>query len=128
MNEVSHDDAKLILTKLGEIEKEISEIKLAQQESAGRTKGNQEINELKLKHMEETNKLREEKHEAQITLINEQVQLNKDSIAKLFTKNLESEKVGVQVKIVFAIVGLLSIPIIYGIIQIILLWGKVKGF
>ena len=128
MNEVSHEDVIKILTKLDEIEKDISDIKLAQQETAGRANSNQEINELKMKHMEETSKLREEKHEAQISLINEQVQLNKDSIAGLFTKNLQSEKIGVQVKIVFAIVGILSIPIIYGIIQIILIWGKVKGF
>lgn len=128
MNEVSHEDVIKILTKLDEIEKDISDIKLAQQETAGRANSNQEINELKLKHMEETSRLREEKHEAQISLINEQVQLNKDSIAGLFTKNLQSEKIGVQVKIVFAIIGILSIPIIYGIIQIILIWGKVKGF
>lgn len=128
MDEVSHEDVIKILTKLDEIEKDISDIKLAQQETAGRANSNQEINELKMKHMEETSKLREEKHEAQVNLINEQVQINKNSIAKLFTKNLQSEKIGVQVKIVFAIIGILSIPIIYGIIQIILIWGKVKGF
>ena len=128
MSDISHEDVLKIFNKLDEIEKDISDIKLSQQETAGRAKGNQEINELKMKHMEETSKLREEKHEAQISLINEQVQLNKDSIAGLFTKNLQSEKIGVQVKIVFAIIGILSIPIIYGIIQIILIWGKVKGF
>lgn len=128
MSDISHEDVLKIFNKLDEIEKDISDIKLSQQETAGRANSNQEINELKMKHMEETSKLREEKHEAQISLINEQVQLNKDSIAGLFTKNLQSEKIGVQVKIVFAIIGILSIPIIYGIIQIILIWGKVKGF
>ena len=126
--EIDSKDVATILKKLDEIERELSDMKLSMQETAGQAKGNQEITELKLKHMEETTKLREEKHEAQILLINEQVQLNKGSIAKLYDKDRKHDNIATKINILFAIIGILSMPIGYAVVQVILLWGKVKGF
>ena len=128
MGDMSHEDAVTILKAIGEMKEDISDIKLAQQDAAGKTKGNQEITELKLKHMEETNKLREEKHEAQVNLINEQVQLNKDSISKLYDRNLKSETIKTKLNILFAAICVISPLVVIGIVQMILIWGKVKGF
>ena len=128
MSDINHNDVIKILTKLDEIEKEVSDIKLAQQDIAGRSKGNQEITELKLAHMEETNGLRAEKHHAEIQLINEQVQLNKTSIAGLFEKNLKAQEVRTQIKILFTALSIMAPLIITAFVYGILIYGKVKGF
>ena len=143
MNEASHEDVIKILQKLDEIEKDISEIKLAQQDTAGKMKGNQEITELKLAHMEETTRLRDDKQAAEFALIKEQVNVNKsgvkdtydiirDTVEHINTKNntttTEVERLKIHVKILTGSIIAIGPLLIYGIVQMILIWGKVKGF
>lgn len=143
MSEVSHEDAKLILTKLGEIVDKVTHIEMAQHETSGKMKGNQEITELKLAHMEETAKLRDDKQAAEIALIDKQVNVNKsgikdaydlirDTVSEINTGNnnlsTEMQTLKVQVKVLIGAIIVMAPMLVYGIVQMILIWGKVKGF
>lgn len=128
MSEMSHEDALSILKSIGEIKEDIAEIRLTQQETSGQMKGNSEITELKLRHLEETNQLRSEKYQAQIDLVNEQVQLNKSSIASLFTANTDNQAMKAQLKGLFAALVVMAPMIVVAFVYGILIYGKVKGF
>ncbi len=128
MSDMSHEDAKLILTKLDDLDKDFNDLRLSLQETSGQMKGNTELVKMEIEHMKREQVLKEEKLEAQITLINNEVQRNKDSISSLYDKDREHDSITTKINVLFVILGLLALPIGYGVIQIILLWGKVKGF
>lgn len=126
--EINKEDVKQILSKLDEIEKEISEIKLNSKETSGQMKGNTELLKLEIVHMKREQQLKDEKLIAEISLINHEVQRNKDSISTLYNKDREHASITTKINMVFVALGLLSPAIIYAVIQGVLIWGKVKGF
>jgi len=118
---------KLILDKLNEIEKEISDLKLMSQETTGQMKGNTELLKLEIEHMKREQLLRDEKLEAQIELINGEVQRNKGSIAELYKNDSKQETINTKINVLFIAIGFLTPAMIYGIVQMVLIWGKVGG-
>lgn len=125
---MDNNTEKLILDKLNEIEKEISDLKLISQETTGQMKGNTELLKLEIEHMKREQILKDEKLIAEITLINSEVQRNKDSISRLWDKDREHDNITTKISILFIALGILSPAIIYAVIQGVLIWGKVKGF
>ena len=128
MPEIHKDDIITILRKLDEIEKELSDLKLSLEKSNGQSKGNYELIKLEIEHMKSEQTLREDKIIAETTLINSEVQRNKDSISTLYDENRKHDNITTKINILFGILAVLSPAIIYAVIQGVLIWGKVKGF
>ena len=83
---------------------------------------------MEIEHMKREQVLKEEKLEAQIALINAEVQRNKDSISTLYDKDRDHDSMTTKINVLFIGLGITFPIIIYGIVQMILIWGKVKGF
>ena len=125
--EINRKDVTAILTKLDEIEKDVSALKLMSQETSGQMKGNTELLKLEIEHKKREQQLIVEKLEAQIELINSEVQRNKESIAELYKNDSKQETINTKINILFIAIGLLTPAIIYGVVQMILIWGKIGG-
>ena len=126
--ELNTNDVSTILKKLDEIEREVSDMKISLEKTNGQSKGNAELLKLEIEHMKREQTLKDEKLVSEITLINNEVQRNKESISRLYDKDREHANITTKINILFISLGLLAPAIGYGIIQGVLIWGKVKGF
>ena len=128
MSEFNNNDVNTILKKLEEIEKEVSEMKISLEKTSGQSKGNYELLKLEIEHMKSEQKLREDKIIAETTLVNNEVQRNKDSIARLYDKDREHDNISTKISILFIAMGIMAPAIVYAVVQGVLIYGKVKGF
>ncbi len=128
MSEFNNSDVNTILKKLEEIEKEVSEMKVSLEKTSGQAKGNYELLKLEIEHMKSEQKLREDKIIAETTLVNNEVQRNKDSIARLYDKDREHDNISNKINTLFVALVIMAPALIYAVVQGVLIWGKVKGF